>query len=37
MLLCNDDITHLDDHVIIDNGTRCNLEHDIQRFSYPTT
>jgi hypothetical protein len=36
-LFYNDNITHLNDHVILDSGIRCSLEHDIQRFSYQVT
>ncbi len=37
VLFHNDNITHLNDHVILDNRIKCSLEHDIQRLSYPIT
>jgi hypothetical protein len=37
VLFHNENITHSDDQIFLDSGTRCSLKHDIQTFSYPTT
>ncbi len=37
VLFHNESITHSNDQIFLDIGTRCSLEHDIQTFSYPTT
>ncbi len=34
VLFHNESITHSNDHVFLDNGTKCNLEHDIQTRFY---
>jgi len=36
VLFHNDNITHLNGHVFLDNGIKYSSKRDIQRFSYPT-
>lgn len=37
VLFHNENIAHSNDHVFLDSGTRCSLEHDTQTFSYLVT